>query len=1059
MSCFYLSLMTYPLLSQTIPSKTLLDAWTSILTDSSCISDLCSDSAGWQAVTIPHNWDHYHGYHAVSHGNLHGSAWYRTHFEHGDSDEERVYVYFEGVGSYATVFVNGTQVGYHAGGRTTFTVDLTEALVQGSNELMVLAEHPEKIDDLPFVCGGCWGAPNTEGSQPFGIFRPVWLERTGPIRVEPFGVHVLTPLVSESRARVVTRTTVLNPSGSAGVAQLRQTIYDGDENAICTKACPVDLNGEVEVVVELEFPEWSAPQLWSPESPILHRVKTEVIHDGIISQETETNFGLRWIEWPLIERPDADHNVVSADRRGRLIDSGEVDRTQENNGLTEVLSLGHAVSVSLTPMGVEVFQSKHTSAEHAELEIALNLRSSEPSTEVQLLCEIQNEGGTIFFHQYRAGLTLTKGSLRHDWKVPQILYPHIWTSGDPYLHRLLVEIRTPDGRLLERSETLFGIRNQGWDCQRPLNLARPKYEALPQPASESGDEPRERRLMLNGRPLFLNGTCEYETMLGCDHAFTDAQIAADVKMMEAAGFNAFRDAHHPHNLRYYDHWDKAGIVCWTQMGSHIWFDNERFKENYRLLVTEWVKERRNHPCIIIWGLQNESAMPEAFTRELRDIIRELDPTSPQWRITTTCNGGKGSDWNVPQEWSGTYGGNCHDYDLKEAQMVGEYGAWRNFAVHTEVDYAGDENDRSESWACAAMETKVRRAELMRDESIGHFHWIFNSFPNPGRAPDNFEGPDNAEIGSINNKGLVTAWHQPSDLYYMFRSNYTDPTQDPMVYIVSHTWPNRWKEPIARNISVYSNCECVELFNGVRTRSLGKQTKLERGYHFIWKDVLPESNLLYAVGYRDGEIIAEDLIRLEGLPDDPSLLEWVGTVDTSEVSPALCRVNCGANEAFTDENGQVWSADSVWSAGADFGWESWGHLFDNVPDDIASRGESMTPVRDTDLQEIYRQYRYGREYLKYHFKVGPGRYRLRCHFAEPWFGVGGFAASEGLRVFDVAINGQVVDPQLDICSRASGPHKALVRDYTVEISEELLTLHFPTIQVNQAIIHAIECFEL
>lgn len=44
---------------------------------------------------------------------------------------------------------------------------------------------------MPWVCGGCsseWGF--SEGSQPFGIFRPVTLEITDNIRIEPFGVHI-----------------------------------------------------------------------------------------------------------------------------------------------------------------------------------------------------------------------------------------------------------------------------------------------------------------------------------------------------------------------------------------------------------------------------------------------------------------------------------------------------------------------------------------------------------------------------------------------------------------------------------------------------------------------------------------------------------------------------------------------------------------------------------------------------------------------------------------------------------------------------------------------------
>jgi len=615
--------------------------------------------------------------------------------------------------------------------------------------------------------------------------------------------------------------------------------------------------------------------------------------------------------------------------------------------------------------------------------------------------------------------------------------------------------------LWERSETLFGIRQSGWERGRPLNLARPQYEARIQQEREDelDTEPKDRTLKINGIPVFLNGTCEYETQVGCDHAFTDEQIAADVSMILSAGFNAFRDAHHPHNLRYYDHWDRAGIVCWTQMGSHIWFDNERFRQNYKRLVREWVIERRNHPSVIIWGLQNESVLPDDFVEELREIIRELDPTSPGWRLTSTCNGGKGSDWNVPQEWSGTYGGNCNDYDLATAQMVGEYGAWRNFGVHTECDYRGDENDRSETWACFAMETKLRLAEQSRDKAIGHFHWIFNSFPNPGRSADNYEGPGNAEIGSVNNKGLVTAWNQPSDLYYLYRANYADPARDPMVYIVSHSWPDRWEQPVAREVSVYSNCEEVELFNGVGRNSYSKQASPGKGRHFTWGGVLPKTNCLYAVGYQNGMPVAVDCIRPDHLPDEPSWPEWIGETESALECQALFRINCGAEQKYVDPRGQLWSADQAWGEENDFGWESWANRFDNVPDDLASRGYTLTPMRGTDLASVYREYRYGRQYLKYHFRTGSGRFQVRCHFAEPWFGVGGSVDSSGLRCFDVAINDSIVESRLDIWKIADAPHCSVVRDYSVNITGDVLTVGFPEISVNQAIIFGIEVFEI
>jgi hypothetical protein len=1034
-------------------SREKLEFWHSHLGDDPRFAKPDWSDQNWQAVRVPHNWDDYHGYHAVSHGNLHGCAWYRTWFDWSPAlPDERLYAFFEGVGSYAEIYINGHFAGEHAGGRTTFTVDLSEHARPGKNLLAVRAHHPEGIADLPFACGGCWGAPKSEGSQPFGIFRPAWIERTGPVRIDPFGIHVVTTEISSLSACLEIRATLSNPGDALRKGLLIHRVTGPDGKLVVEGKIEFSIRDNTEL--RWSAPPLHSPHLWSPEDPALHQVDTLVVVENEISHRVQTSFGLRWVEWPEILAPDANHNVVCADRRGTLVHSGETPLTRENNGLTEILFRDPAASARLAPMGARILQAATPSPSSVVLETELEF---EASGTAEIFCEIQNAGGTVFLHQHRA--EIGPGN-RLTWRLPELSHPHRWSRQDPYLHRLIVEIRSRDGTLWERSQTLFGIRAPGWDPVRPLNLARPEF--IPAEKPETFDLPDHRRVLkLNGRPLFLNGTCEYETLLGGDHAFTDEEIAASTAMIRAAGFNAFRDAHHPHNLRYYDHWDRAGIICWTQMGSNIWFDTPEFRANFRRLTTEWVKERRNHPCVLLWGLENESALPEDFAREIRDLIRELDPSSPTWRLTTTCNGGKGSDWNVPQEWSGTYGGNCHDYDLRSLQLVGEYGAWRAFGVHTEVAYAGNENDRSESWACHAMETKIRLGETARHAAVGHFHWVFNSFPNPGRTAENFEGPGNAAIGSINNKGLVTAWRQPTDLYYLYRSNYTGPDADPMVYLVSHTWPDRWRQPGPKSVSVFSNCEEVELFNGVGRRSLGTRRNPGRGHHFKWENVRLETNLLHAVGRCGGRAVAEDLIRVNHLPEDPSLRAWLGqpVEPMTNSGTALFRVNCGADADFLDPRGRLWEADRPWTLGAPWGWESWGGNYANVPDDLASRGFTTTPVRGSDAPELHREYRYGRQYLKYHFRTGPGKFRLNCHFAEPWFGVGGAADCHGWRKFDVAVNGRVVDRNLDIWTAAAGDHRLLVRAYEVETTSEILTLHFPFVAVGQAVIFAVECLRV
>ncbi|NOT90220.1 sugar-binding domain-containing protein [Ferruginibacter sp.] len=166
-------------------------------------------------VNLPHNADAYDGYRRLLHGNKHGDIWYRKILKLTQPNKSRRnFLYFEGVGSYAKIYLNGSLVGEHAGGRTTFTIDVTGKLKTNgtANELLVFASHPANIKDLPWVCGGCSDERGfSEGSQPMGIFRPVHLIVTNDVRIEPFGIHAWAD-VQNDKAILSINTTLKNYS-------------------------------------------------------------------------------------------------------------------------------------------------------------------------------------------------------------------------------------------------------------------------------------------------------------------------------------------------------------------------------------------------------------------------------------------------------------------------------------------------------------------------------------------------------------------------------------------------------------------------------------------------------------------------------------------------------------------------------------------------------------------------------------------------------------------------------------------------------------------------------
>ncbi len=709
-------------------------------------------------------------------------------------------------------------------------------------------------------------------------------------------------------------------------------------------------------------------------------------------------------------------------------------------GIFRPVTLVTTGQARVEPFGVHVWNDADASGERARVHLAVEIRNHAAPRALTLRWSIRDADGTAVWTSVReqtvgAGLETLAASF-------ELTPVRLWSLETPHLYTLATEV-IAEGMPLDRVETTFGIRTIRW----------------PKPGDPAGGP-----FYLNGKPVFINGTCEYEHVLGASHAFSAAQIAARVAQVKAAGYNAFRDAHQPHNLRYQDCWDRDGILWWPQFVSQIWFDTPAFRTNFKALLRDWVRERRNSPSNVLWGLANESKLPPDFAAECVTLIRELDPTSPTMRLVTTCNSGKGTDWNVPQNWTGTYGGDPATYaeDLRRQQLIGEYGAWRSLGLHSEGGYIAD-GVRSEDRADAIFATKIRLAESVRDRVPGHFHWLLATHENPGRSigskgqqgTDGWAGLD--RIGPANNKGLLTLWGEPTDAYFLFRAGYVPAAREPMVYIVSHTWPERWREPGRKDgILVYSNCEEVELFNDAGGReSLGVRRQGGAGVPFRWDGAEIRQNVLYAEGRIGGKVLARDAIMLRNLPEAPHGAELRGTVaNLTAPGPAwnyLYRVNCGGPD-YTDVNGACWTADRDFIPGLNHGSLSWAMEYSGLPARFGSQRESFEAVRGTDDQALFQTYRYGRHKLRYRFAVPDGDYRVELYFMEPWYGAGGGDCA-GWRLFDVAINDRTVLRDVDLW-REAGFVGAVKKVVNASVSGGWLDVSFPRVASYQAVISAI-----
>jgi hypothetical protein len=838
------------------------------------------DDSRWASVSVPHNWQGYAYARQVVKGSRHGTAWYRKAVTlPARSADQHVFLMFEGVNAYATIWLNGQRVGQHGGGLVSFTLDVTKAAKPGRNVLAVRVDNPAGIHDLPWAPGDDSDMNGfAEGSQPFGIFRPVHVVIASDLKLQPFGIYAWGKRgdITADRAQLTGRTEVENLSS---------------------------------------------------------RTRTFVVTQSLI---------------------DASGKVATSVKNRRSLKPGE--------------------------------------------------------------------------------------SGRFDQALPEIARPKLWSPQSPYLYRLRVSL-SENGKIIDTQETPYGIR--------ALEITQ--------------DADGQRRLLINGQPLALHGVAEYEHLLGGSQAFSPEQITARVREAQAGGFNAFRDGHYPHNLRYQTIFEREGMMWWPQFSAHIWYDNPDFRAHFTSLLADWVRERRNNPANFMWGLQNESILPEDFAQQAMAVIRDNDPTASVDRLVVTCNGGKGTDWNVPQNWSGTYGGDPEKYadELKKQGLVGEYGAWRSLGQHSETPFAPGHFD--ESSMTAILETKSRLAAQVRDSSVGDFVWVFNTHENPGRpmrvdGTQIFDGIRPLEhVGPANNKGLMTLWGEPLDAYYMLRAREIPASKTPIVYIVSHSWPDRWTGPgVKSGIEVFSNCDRVELFNDVTGKlSLGAQARSADGRPFVWNDVEVRYNVLSATCWLGGKAAARDVVTLNNLPSPPDADALVK--DRTDITKGatgrtyLYRVNAGGPD-LVDADGQLWSGDRHWERGRAWGWRSWADDYPDLDPALGSRRVAYDPIEGVSAQALFRTYRFGRDKLSYRFDVPNGDYDIELYFSEPWYGRTGIDAT-GWRLFDVAVNGRTALRDLDIFQEAGFNH-ALKKVVHATVTDGHVVVDFPRVAAGQAVISAI-----
>lgn len=204
--------------------------------------------------------------------------WYQRQFELPPDwqADERIMLHFGAVDYHARVFVNGSVVGEHRGGYGSFSFDITEALLPGAaNELVVAVADPTNAD----------GATQQRGKQHLapamvfytatsGIWQTVWLE--------PLASGWVSGLAIDSNIDTGSAAIRVDVSGAQEGLVVEVTLKGEGTSFSGVPGQPITVTPQEK-------------QLWSPDNPHLYPVTVTLRDQDAVLDTVNSYFALRTV--------------------------------------------------------------------------------------------------------------------------------------------------------------------------------------------------------------------------------------------------------------------------------------------------------------------------------------------------------------------------------------------------------------------------------------------------------------------------------------------------------------------------------------------------------------------------------------------------------------------------------------------------------------------------------------------------------------------------------------------------------------------------------------------
>jgi len=215
-------------------------------------------------------------------------------------------------------------------------------------------------------------------------------------------------------------------------------------------------------------------------------------------------------------------------------------------------------------------------------------------------------------------------SVRNQITLEQtVTAPKRWSAEAPYLYTLVVTLKTPQGT--ESVSCRIGFRRI---------------------------EIKNRELLINGKAVLIKGMNRHDHDPVTGKAVSHEVMEQDIQRMKQFNVNAVRTSHYPNDPYWLDLCDQYGlyVIDEANIESHAFYHDvcrdPRYTSAFVARVQNMVERDKNHACIILWSMGNESGYGPNHDAAA-GWVRGADPSRPL-HYEGAISRNNGEDWDGGQ---------------------------------------------------------------------------------------------------------------------------------------------------------------------------------------------------------------------------------------------------------------------------------------------------------------------------------------------------------------------------------------------------------------------------